>query len=288
MRLAFVSLALALALCASPIAFGAQASADAQTLRAGTTHEALFAVAFAGDAGVAVGADGELQESVDAGKGWKAVSPAPTSHSLFGVAIDADRTIAVGQLGTILVKPAGGAWAAVKSGTTSRLFAAGENKTRIVAAGAFGTLIQSADGGMTWTSIAPKWADFTDGAEPHVFAVKVGSAGAITLAGEFGLILRSDDGGATWVAQHKGEASLFALDLHDDGNGFAVGQDGTVLRTRNDGKTWETLDVGSQANLLGVAFDGNAIYITGMHDVVASADGGATCSARRPSKRTAG
>jgi photosystem II stability/assembly factor-like uncharacterized protein len=272
MRVALVNLCLAL--CASA-ASGAQQGVEMQTLRSGTLHDALFAVAFAGNTGIAVGTNGELQESADAGKTWKAVAPAPSKQALFGVAVDAVRAVAVGQLGTILLKPGAGAWSAVKSGTQSRLFAVDEEAKRIVAAGAFGTVIESEDGGATWTSIAPKWADFTDGAEPHIFAVKV-HGDAITLAGEFGLILRSDDGGASWHAQHKGDASLFGLDLHDDGQGIAVGQDGAALRTRDDGKTWDALATGSQANLFGVAFAGDWIFIAGMHEALSSADAGRT------------
>jgi photosystem II stability/assembly factor-like uncharacterized protein len=269
---------LATALCA-PLAGVRAHGIDVQTVVAGTAHEALFSLVLSGDAGVAVGAAGQLLESADAGKTWRPVTPAPTPLALLAVGIDSGRAIAVGQQGVILTRSESGRWTAVSSGTDARLLAVSLNSAgRIVAGGAFGVVLKSDDGGTHWASIAPKWADYTEqGADPHVYGVKVDMAGTITIDGEFGLILRSNDGGATWQGLRKGDASLFALDLRDDGGGYAVGQNGTVLRTRDGGSTWQPVDIGSTANLLGVASSANGtVYIVGMHELLASADDGRT------------
>jgi photosystem II stability/assembly factor-like uncharacterized protein len=243
----------------------------------GTAHSALFSVAFDGASGIAVGAMGQMMLSQDAGRSWQTVTPAPTDKCLLGVAIGGGRALAVGQSGLIVVRDAKGAWQEVASGTEERLFAVGFNDAGTAAAvGSFGTILLSLDRGATWTSVAPAWAEgFSDqGMEPHLYDVTVAVDGAITVAGEFGLILRSTDAGATWAVLHKGEASLFALDLRDDGVGYAVGQGGTILRTTDGGALWSDVASGSTANLLGVGSGPEGgVVVTAMRDMLASADG---------------
>jgi photosystem II stability/assembly factor-like uncharacterized protein len=243
----------------------------------GTAHQALFAVAFDGDAGIAVGAGGQMLASQDGGKSWQAVAPSPTDKALLGVAIGPGRALVVGQSGVILMRDATGAWQAVASGTEERLFAVDVNAGGVaVAVGAFGKILRSADGGVSWSSVAPSWTEgYTDqGLEPHLYDVKVGPDGVITCVGEFGLILRSTDGGLGWAVLHKGDASLFALDLRGDGVGYAVGQGGAILRTTDGGATWVDVPSGSTANLLGVrsAADGR-VLVSAMRDMLASDDG---------------
>lgn len=243
----------------------------------GTAHQALFAVAFDGDAGIAVGAGGQMLASQDGGRSWQAVMPALTEQSLLGVAVVSGRAIAVGQAGLIFLRDASGAWRPSTSGTEERLFAVSFNADGVaVAVGAFGKVLKSVDDGLKWTSVAPAWAEgYTEpGLEPHLYDVKVAPDGVITLVGEFGLILRSTDGGQSWAALHKGEASLFALDLRADGVGYAVGQGGVILRTTDGGATWAGVESGSAANLLSVRSspDGHVV-VTAMRDMLASDDG---------------
>ena len=243
----------------------------------GTAHQALFAIAFEDDTGVAVGAGGQILHSADAGKSWRAASSVPTDKALLGVAAGSGRAIAVGQSGVVLVRDAKGAWQPGTSGTEERLFAVDFNADGVAAAvGAFGKIMRSADGGGTWTSVAPSWAEgYTDqGLEPHLYDVAVAPDGAITCVGEFGLVLRSGDGGQSWSVLHKGDASLFALDMTNTGVGYAVGQGGAILRTTDGGATWNDVPSGSTANLLGVsaAADGR-VYVTAMRDMLASDDG---------------
>ncbi|HEY8011804.1 MAG TPA: YCF48-related protein [Rudaea sp.] len=249
---------------------------DVAMLAVGTVHEALFSVALSGDTGFTVGAGGDVRESTDAGKTWKAVK-VPVAQTLLGVATNGSKAIAVGIKGTVLLRDAQGVWTAVQSGTDSRLLAVAINGSGTAAiVGAFGTLLESTDGGEHWESVAPKWADFsTDGAEPNLYGVNVGDDGAITVAGEFGTIIRSEDGGKTWESKHHGEATLFGLDLHKNGDGYAVGQDGTVLKTADHGQTWASVDIASKVNLLAVKLTSSgAVYATGMHEILAGNDDG--------------
>ncbi|HZR36704.1 MAG TPA: YCF48-related protein, partial [Nevskia sp.] len=97
--------------------------------------------------------------------------------------------------------------------------------------------------------------------------------GVITLCGEFGLILRSGDAGKTWKTLHKGDASLFAMEV-TDGGGYAVGQNGAVLHSTDHGSSWSEVKVGTGAILLGVHSADGKVLITGMHDMLLSRDNG--------------
>ena len=271
MRPAVPWLAAALGLISS----GANAAA-LSPLVTGTAHEALFGVAAEGNRAVAVGAAGAIMESADGGKTWKPDADVPTPLSLLGVALAKGHAIAVGQQGTVLLQDSPGQWSKADSGTDSRLFAVALNGNVAVTVGAFGTVLRSADAGKTWTAIAPDWSKYTaNGEQPHLYDVALDDKGAITIAGEFGFILRSTDAGKTWKALHKGEASIFALQLRPDGVGYAVGQDGVVLRSGDHGATWTLLKSASAALLLGVySAPGGHVVVTGMHDMMVSGDDG--------------
>lgn len=273
----------ALMLCAAAlVAAGAGAADSRRPIEAivnGTAHDALFAIAFDSQAGSAVGAAGAILNTLDGGKSWKAVTPAPTQLSLLGVDLKGQRRIAVGQMGLVLVQEAAGEWQKIDSGTTERLFSVSLNaKGDAVTVGSFGTVLRSADGGHSWQVIAPDWTPYAeDGAQPHIYDVRVDEAGVATIAGEFGLILRNAPGSTEWQLLHKGDASLFALEFESGGVGYAAGQSGTILRTQDDGRSWTALATGSTAILLGVhAAAGGRIVATGMRDMVISGDGGAT------------
>lgn len=259
--------------------FAVDAPVGIKPLVSGTVHDALFSIAFDQDAGIAVGAAGAIFNTADGGKTWKAVTPAPTPLSLLGADIKASRQIVVGQTGLVLVNEAAAGWKKMESGTSERLFAVSANAAGVaVTVGSFGVVLKSEDGGHSWKSVAPDWSAYTeDGAQPHLYAAQVDDAGVMTIAGEFGLILRSSNGGIDWRPLHKGDASIFALELRPDGVGYAVGQSGTVLHTVDGGATWQMVDVKTQAILLGVhsSADGQVV-LTGMRDMLLSTDAGLT------------
>jgi photosystem II stability/assembly factor-like uncharacterized protein len=254
-------------------------AAHAQGPRAvvgGTAHQALFAVAAERSDAIAVGAAGEILQSGDGGASWSPAASVPTGLGLLGVAMSSGHAIAVGQMGTVLLREGNGPWTAARSPVHERLFAVALNAHGAAAAvGAFGTIIRSADQGRSWAQVAPDWSGYSaDGEQPHLYDVAIDDAGAITVVGEFGLILRSTNG-HDWKTLHKGDASLFALDLRADGGGYAVGQNGTVLHTGDGGATWQAQRSGTQAILLGVrSAGGGAAIASGMHDMLATGDEG--------------
>ena len=161
-----------------------------------TPHDRLYAVAFDGDYGLAVGHAGLMMETLDGGSSWRrAAEQPPTKLAMHGIAIAGGKAIAVGQRGLVLVRDGRGAWKEVKSGSDQRLLRVGLNKAGVaVAVGAFGTLIQSSDAGKSWKSIAPEWAALYQSEsssdsfaalrdEPTNYVVKVFDDGTILVGG---------------------------------------------------------------------------------------------------------
>lgn len=243
----------------------------------GIAHDALYDICFNQNAGLAVGVAGTMFESADGGKDWRP-GTAITQSALLGVDCNAKWPIAVGQSGTVLIRR-DGKWQEAKTGTDARLLNVSVNDAGLAfAVGGFGTVLKSTDGGQNWAPITFDWEKMLgDVLEPHMYGVKVSEAGVVTIAGEFELILRSSDGGNTWEMLHRGDSSLFALALNDDGSGYAVGQEGKVLRTADGGKTWEKISVGTNANLLDVLTDRDkTVHITGIRTLLQSPDDGKT------------
>lgn len=262
------------------IASGTLQAATAKPVVEGTVHDALFAVSFDGNRGLAAGAPGAILETTDGGQKWAAVKNVPTKLALLGIALKGEHAIAVGQQGLVLAR-IGGEWKKVESGSGERLLSVSVNSTgAAVAVGAFGTVLASANGGATWTAIKPAWDQYAEaGTEPHVYAASIDEAGTITVAGEFSLILRRAAGSTDWKLLNKGDASLFALNMGSNNVGYAVGQNGTVLRSDNNGDSWTKLDAGTGAILLGVhAGKDGKVVVTGMREMRYSGDNGQSWS----------
>lgn len=266
---------------AAETAASAGAAPDTQfdVLVSGTAHQALYDIAVDGSSGIAVGALGAVLETHDGGKSWSPAGKAPMGQALLGADLRGDRAIVVGQAGMVFRRVGTGPWERADSGTDKRLFSVSSNSHGLAfAVGGFGTVIASSDDGKLWKPVAFDWkAYLKDAVEPHLYKVFVGEDGSVTLVGEFELILRSVDGGRKWTLLHKGEASLFDLELRGDGVGFAVGQKGKMLRTADHGATWAAVDTGSDAVLLGVCSSlKGRIVVTGMREMISSVDDGRT------------
>lgn len=278
MRLAFHIIALSFVLAAGT-GFAQGDNGRIEIVVDGTSHQALYSVAFDNASGIAVGAMGAVLETEDGGKTWKSGEKKLTVETLLGADIKGSRKLIVGQAGLIFLKDGSSGWQKVASGTDKRLLSISTNSKGLAfAVGGFGTALKSTDGGRTWKPRTFDWGAYLDDAvEPHLYDVNVNEDGVVTVIGEFELVLRSADGGETWKLVHKGEASLFDLQMRADGTGFAVGQSGTVLRTTDRGLTWSRVNAGSSAILLGVwsSPDGKVV-VTGMRDMLASDDDGKT------------
>ncbi len=244
----------------------------------GTVHRPLYGIDFHDDLkrGIAVGARGTVITTDDGGRNW-VPEQLDTPLSLIDVAVQGDRRITVGQMGSIWVNDSGEAWRAVESGTEERLMAVDMNATGLaIAVGSFDLILLSYDGGETWEESPLQLAPHVEGFyDPHLYDVQVNPDGSALIVGEFGLILRTVDEGRNWDIVHQGIASLSGVHVRTDGTGFAVGQDGAVLRTTDGGQTWTSLDTPTSGNLLGVwsTADGQAT-VSGMRYMIVSDDDG--------------
>ena len=254
------------------------ASEELAEVHSGIPHDAVYAMAIEGKTGFAIGAFGQILGTADAGASWKPVA-SPTTMGLFGIALNGDKRIIVGQRGTVLLGKPDGTWDAIKSGSEKRLMNVAVNASGLaVAVGEFGTVLRSKDAGKTWEPRKLEWASFReDGYEPHIYTVRVEDSGRITLGAEFAYVIVSEDAGETWKLVNKGEKSIFSMYVLPDGTGYAVGQEGLVLRTQDNGATWQAVDTKSEANLFGVWCSKHGeVVITGMRALVRSSDSGAT------------
>jgi photosystem II stability/assembly factor-like uncharacterized protein len=253
----------------------------------GIPHAALFGLAFDDGKGVAVGAGGAIYESADAGSTWAPVKQGESQLALLAVDRRATHTVAVGQMGEVLVEDAPGSWKKYDSGVPNRLLTVSVNSSGLaVAAGEFGTVLKSADGGHSWTSCAPDWASMADKdtfgtQEPTIYSAYVSDGGEVTIAGEFGVIMRSSDAGATWRPVRPVQAkapTIFAMQIAPagSGNSYAVGQTGEFLSSGDGGEHWTEARRGTGANLLGIAASRSGeVVITGMRTMLQSDDAGA-------------
>jgi photosystem II stability/assembly factor-like uncharacterized protein len=257
-----------------------------KVLSQGIPHSAFFGISFDGGRGVAVGGGGAIYESPDSGATWKPVQHNLTKLALLAVDRRGTHTIAVGQLGTVLLESSPGKWEKIDTGDEARLFSISVNSGGLaVAVGEFGKVLKSEDGGHTWSSAAPDWSAFADQesfgtGEPNMYSAHVSESGEITIAGEYGAMLRSNDRAATWQVLRPvkpGAATIFATYLVPAGQGssFAVGQEGEMLHSSDGGASWAQCDMPTKSNFLGVtaAPDGHVV-ITGMRVMMQSRNAG--------------
>lgn len=257
-------------------------SADVQALRKGIAHEALFAVAFDGDRGLAGGAGGQLLVTDDGGKTWKPET-SPTPLSITAVAIRGPRRLIAGQMGEIYADDGSGKWTKAESGTTERAMSAAIDADGVaLVVGSFGMFVHSTDGGRNWSPVTVNWdvlfaeaADLGPGFQPQLYDVQIDDRGVALAVGEFQTVVRSADAGATWVPVLSGDVhgserppTLFGVSLRSDGVAYAVGQTGTVLQSPDAGLTWCALSSGTDANLFDVtSVAGGRTVATGMREM---------------------
>lgn len=271
------SRSVSVALLACSLALPLVAVGEPAQVYRGTAHDALFGLCLDGQQGVAVGGAGLVLETEDGGKNW-VESPPFSDLALLDVSCGAGPNLIVSQGGAIF-RASEGSYQAVESGTDARLLAVDSNSSGLAfAVGAFGTMLRSEDGGLTWELTPMDWeAVLNDFVEPHLYDVQVDDNGVVTVIGEFELVMRSADGGTTWETAHKGEASLFGLNLTADGNGFAVGQEGRIIGTSDGGESWSEVSSPTGGILLNVwSSESGQVLVSGIRNMLQSNDGGNT------------
>ncbi|MFN2502483.1 MAG: WD40/YVTN/BNR-like repeat-containing protein, partial [Pyrinomonadaceae bacterium] len=241
--------------------------------------------------GAAVGEQGAILVTSDAGVTWTAVESG-TDRSLKGVAFaDAMNGVAVGAGGTVLRTADGGrSWTAIGTGLGSELrgVAFGGPEAAIIV-GEGGAILRSVDAGRVWQPVVRATAS-------TLRAVKFVTPSIAVAAGDDGTLLRSTDGGVSWATVDSGtSAALRGLHFTGATIGIAVGGDDrrwrserVVLRTMDGGATWAEIDAPKGTRLYSVtaASDGSIVAVGEAGASIRSADEGITWEAAKAVTQT--
>ncbi|MCK8514942.1 YCF48-related protein [Methylonatrum kenyense] len=230
----------------------------------------------------AVGSDGKIVRSDDAGENWQ-VQQSGTRLNLQSIAAwDTERAVAVGNEGVVLVTEDGGeTWEQVEAPRSEifnklvRVIARADGEAWAV--GGMSAVFRSRDYGRTWE----RTVDEEDISWNGIAFVDDDRAWAV---GEFGMLLHSTDGGNSWTEEMLDlESSLMAVRFRDNGHGVAVGLEGIVLYTSNGGEDWARLETDFEEHLFDVTWNGSKWLAVGEDGVVVRGedDGNSTWVADR-------
>ncbi len=145
----------------------------------------------------------------------------------------------------IVVAHAAPAWSPQTSGVTATLRGVSAASDRVAwASGSGSTLLRTADGGITWTKLAPPSADRLDFRD--IDAIDERTAYLLSIgSGTLSRIFKTIDAGAHWETLYTNQdpkAFFDAMAFSDRDHGIVIGDsvDGrfSILLTEDGGKTW--------------------------------------------------
>jgi len=223
----------------------------------------------------AVGNDGRVIRSDDAGKDWR-IQNTPTKHDLQAIAAwDSDSAVVVGDLATVLTTDdAGESWNVVPI----EIYEFGDQLLQVYIdsatgqawlSGTMGTVMKSDDRGKTWSMVHPQEDLAWNG-------ITVAPDGDVWVVGEFGRMQRSPDHGASWqeVEAPASGSSLMSIAFSDQQHGIAVGLSGVVVCTEDGGHSWSRVENVTQAHFFDVIWDGQQFVAVGDSGILANFSAG--------------
>ncbi len=251
------------------------------------TRSALTAVAVQNTSVWAVGHDGIILHSADAGRTWDRQRADPRPPDSFDpdqgrplldvLFVDEQRGWAIGAYSLLLeTGDAGQTW-------RQRDLLALESTDEVIAdpAAAGGAAAGQDDGE---GEVSDGWLFNEDELEleaeenPHLNAIARTPGGRLLVAGERGAAFRSLDDGVTWERlQLPDEGSMFGVLTWGEERALLFGLRGNVLETHDFGATWQTVDSGTEASLMGghALADGGAVLVGAEGRVVVRVNGDA-------------
>jgi len=227
------------------------------------------------DTGYAVGADGLLMKTTDAGLSWTVIETGESLDLKGLFFLDADTGFMVGNMGVVLSTTDGGQTFTEHSFTSRTLedvYFLGSNTGFVV--GIYGTFYQTTDGGSSWTSVThPAGSNnlndihFVDSATGFI-AGGDGSSSAT--------MLKTTDSGATWSSISMPFAyEMYTLYFLDSSTGFTGGLYGYMARTTDGGSTWQQIGTTVNDEVYGIYFsDANNGVLACSHGNYISSDAG--------------
>lgn len=214
----------------------------------------------------AVGTNGKILHSDDAGQGWHMQRTASQETLQDIAAWDARRAVAVGNEGVVLTTAdAGLTWTpaqAPRSAISNKLMRVHVSQDGSAwAVGSGGVLLRSRDYGKRWESAAQGEDTAWNGIAFD------GPRGCVV--GEFGRIRITGDAGERWTSVASPvKHSLMSVRFRDSSHAIAVGLGGAVLVSDNGGASWTQAARATDEDLLDVAWDGSQWIAVGDKGVV--------------------
>lgn len=155
------------------------------------------------------------------------------------------------------------------------------DETNGLAVGSFGLIMRTSDAGKTWSSTRLIWAGFDEDLdinEMHLYRLSIAEDGTTWLAADEGEIFRSADRGKNWT-RVTGDyfGALFDIHAFDRNTALTIGIQGTLLRTSDGGKNWQEIDCGVRSILHGIIASPEKLWLVGYGGkVLVSRDRGLT------------
>jgi hypothetical protein len=223
----------------------------------------------------AVGMDGVVLKTIDAGATWSDVSTTVTNDWYGLFAIDATTLYICGSGGAIYYSAdSGSTWAAKTSGITTALYSITGISDEYVAVGAAGKILNSSDG--------TTWAVRTSGVTVDLMCVTAyeGTPDIWIAVGETGTVLTSADA-TTWADKSIAgvTATLRGVDCTSEIVAAVVGDSDTCYYTGNAGTAWTEKDPGTtNVSFYGITMvSGTNWFIAGTFEaILKTTDTGAT------------
>lgn len=256
---------------------------DWQTVEPRPLGGSLLGVAWRNATTVfAVGAQGAILRSTDAGMSWSLVSESDWHFgNLKSLAFDGNGTAITGTRtgsGNLPIKRSvdgGQHWVTVPMPVTDGLsVAAFSNTGAFCLAGNNGTILRSLDAGLSWAPAV------NDGGTNTLNAMAFNADGVGVVVGDSGTILRSINGGANWARVYTGISTLTAVAFASRDIVFAAGASGTLLRSADAGQTWQLVASGTTQYISGIHFASATVGAMALAQggVMHTSDGGASWS----------
>jgi len=236
----------------------------------------LYGIAYAGAGVVAVGDSGASAHRVGGGP-WIAEKLVAKGAWLSAIAGDADGAVAVGPVGTVLLRaPGDSAWRSARQGPLVTIAGiAMPSKSTVLIGSAdilrsvddFATSVKTKAPPKTRTTIGLAFGDSLHG----------------VAVGELGQMLWTNDGGATWtksdsVSARNLRVAAFVSPSVVVAVAAAPRPKAPTFRSTNGGRSWSAINSGTHAHLLGLAFGayGFGVAVGGAGVIQQTVDSGVT------------
>ena len=171
------------------------------------------------------------------------VQPLSADSMLLDVTRVADRLIAVGERGHVILSDDGKTWRQAEHvPTRSTLTSLVRVGDRLWAGGHDAVIITSGDHGTSWSR-----QHFDPGRQQAIMDFHFSDENHGVAIGSYGLVLATDDGGQTWadarMVDEESDYHLNSIVRFSDGRRMIAGEAGYSYRSYDDGETWEAMEL---------------------------------------------